>query len=180
MQVCKLERDLIDQIVELQVKLGYAYESTRFYYKVSSLNAMLGTDATSATALCELLEQSHALETSPLGEVRFGVHEDRIEVRIGPEGSKYVHEQVETPAFLQDLIDLFIAKHHPSKQDIVSLFAKHSSTYVVDDMPQGSEFDYAIHFGDAAVDAHYYCFKEEMGHVIYHRFAKEDYERLLD
>ena len=44
MDVARLEKDIIDQIVELQIKLGYAYESTRFYYKVSSLNSLIGTD----------------------------------------------------------------------------------------------------------------------------------------
>ncbi len=180
MDTAKLEKDLIDQIVELQVKLGYAYESTRFYYKVSSLNAMVGADAPDAASLCDMLAAEHALAGSVLGEVGFGTHEDRIEVRIPPQGAKYVHEHVETPAFLADLIGLFMSCHHPAKADICALFAKHSPSYVVDDMPEGSEFDYAVHFEDASVDAHFYCFKEEMGHVIYHRFVKEDYERLLD
>lgn len=180
MHTDKLEKDLIDQIVELQVKLGYAYESTRFYYKVSSLAAMVGADASDAPSLCQQLKDDHALESSPLGNVSFGTHEDRVEVRIGPQGSKYVHDNVEAPAFLVDLIELFMTQHHPSKEQILALFEKHSAGFVVDDMPAGSEFDYAVHFDDASVDSHFCCFKEEMGHVIYHRFAKEDYERLLD
>ena len=176
----RLERDIIDQIVELQVKLGYAFESTRFYYKTESLNALLGTAAPNARALCELLQREHALAGSPLGEVSFATHEDRVEVRVPPAGSLYVHEQVPAPAFLVDLIELFLTKHHPSKEEVLALFAKHSPSYVVDDMPEGSEFDYAVHFQDTQVDQHYYCFKEEMGHLIYHRFAREDYELLLD
>lgn len=180
MDTARLEKDIVDQMVELQVKLGYAYESTRFYYKVTSLNDMIGTDAPDAASLCEQLDAAGALKGSLLGKVTFGTHEDRVEVRVGPEGAKYVHEQVPAPAFLVDLIDLFLAKHHPTKKEIIALFAKHSDTYVLVDMPEGSEFDYAVHFEDASVDSHYYCFKEEMGHVIYHRFVREDYERLLD
>lgn len=180
MDTARLEKDIIDQIVELQVKLGYAYESTRFYYKVSSLNDLIGTDAADAPALCEQLAREHALAGSPLGDVRFGTHEDRVEVRVPPQGSKYVHEEVPTPAFLVDLIDLFLTKHHPAKEEIVGLFAKYSDDYVLVNMPEGAEFDYAMHFNDKSIDSHYYCFKEEMGHVIYHRFVKEDYERLLD
>lgn len=180
MDAQRLEKDIIDQIVELQVKLGYAHESTRFYYKAESLNAMLGTAEPDARSLCALLQREHALEGSPLGEVTFGTHEDRIEVRVPPAGSLYVHEQVPAPAFLVDLIELFLAKHHPSKDEVLALFAKHSASYVLEDMPPGSEFDYAVHFQDAALDQHYYCFKEEMGHLIYHRFAPEDYALLLD
>ncbi|MGN0072486.1 MAG: DUF3877 family protein [Coriobacteriales bacterium] len=179
MDAQRLEKDIIDQIVELQVKLGYAYESTRFYYKTESLNAMLGTSAPDAGSLCALLQRERALEGSPLGDVSFGTHEDRIEVRIPPAGSLYVHEQVPAPAFLADLIELFLTKHHPSKEEVMGLFAKHSASYAVDEMPPGSEFDYAVHFEDPGIDPHYYCFKEEMGHLVYHRFAREDYEQLL-
>ncbi len=180
MDVARLEKDIIDQIVELQIKLGYAYESTRFYYKVSSLNSLIGTDAPDATTLCKELTKAHVLDDSPLGNVTFGTHEDRIEVRIPPQGSKYVHEEVPAPAFLVDLIDLFLTEHHPAKEKIIGLFARYSDDYVLENMPAGAEFDYGMHFADPSIDSHYYCFKEEMGHVIYHRFVKEDYERLLD
>ena len=180
MDISRLEKDVVDQIVELQVKLGYAYESTRFYYKVESLNSLIGTDAPTAAALCELLSKQKALQDSPLGAVSYGVHADRIEVRIPPQGSKYVHEEVPAPQFLIDLIELFVTKHHPSKDEVIALFGKHSASYVLEEMPEGAEFDYGMHFEDQSIDTHYYCFKEEMGHLIYHRFAKEDYERLLD
>lgn len=180
MDASRLEKDIIDQIKELQIKLGYAYESTRFYYKVVSVNALAGTTATDAPGLCKELEAAGALKDSPLGDVSYGTHEDRLEVRIGPEGAKYVHEKVPTPPFLQDLIDLFLTKHHPGKDEVLALFEKHSPDYVVQNMPDGSEFDFGVHFEDPSVDPHYYCFKEEMGHMIYHRFVKEDYERLLD
>ncbi len=35
-------------------------------------------------------------------------------------------------------------------------------------------------FDDAEYDAYYYCVKMEMGHTIYHRFTKEDYQMLVD
>lgn len=180
MDAARLEQDIIDQIVELQVKLGYAYESTRFYYKAQSLNALVGASEPDAPSLCALLQREHALQGSPLGAVSFATHEDRVEVRVPPQGSLYVHEHVPAPAFLIELIDLFVTKHHPSKDEVIALFARHSPSYELQDMPAGAEFDYAVHFGDASVDSHYYCFKEEMGHLIYHRFAREDFERIVD
>ena len=44
----------------------------------------------------------------------------------------------------------------------------------------GTDFDYAVYFDDAEYDAYYYCIKMEMGHTIYHRFTKEDYQMLVD
>ena len=47
-------------------------------------------------------------------------------------------------------------------------------------MAPGTDFDYAVYFDDAEYDAYYYCVKMEMGHTIYHRFTKEDYQMLVD
>lgn len=41
----KLIKNIIDQIKEAQIKLGFAKETTRLYYPVESLNAMLGIHA---------------------------------------------------------------------------------------------------------------------------------------
>lgn len=181
MDIARLERDIVDQMVELQIKLGYASESTRLYYKPESLAALVGVAETDdAHALVAQLQGARTLADGPLGAVTFGTHEDRVEVRIPPQGARYVHEQVPEPPFLRALIDLFATRHHPAKDEVTALFAEHSPTYVVDDMPEGAEFDYAVHFGDDTVDAHYYCFKEEMGHLIYHRFTEADYLRLLE
>ena len=180
MNIDRLEKDLEDQIKELQIKLGYARESMRLYYKVSSLATLVGSQATTPEELCAELQNEQALSNSPLGALSLGIHQDRIEITIPPQGAQYVHEHVPTPPFLADLINLFLTKHHPSKEEILSLFAQYSSEYVLQDMPDESDFDFGVYFIDATIDPHHYCFKEEMGHMIYHRFLKEDYEALLD
>lgn len=180
MDTASLEQDIIDQMVELQIKLGYAHESTRLYYKPESLGMLVGVDeAHDASALVGQLQAENALAGSPLGEVSFGTHENRVEVRIPPQGALYVHEQVPEPPFLLDLINLFNAQHHPSQALILALFAKHGA-FNLEEMPPDADFDYAVHFCDVKIDSHYYCFKEEMGHTIYHRFAYGDYRLLLE
>ena len=47
-------------------------------------------------------------------------------------------------------------------------------------MDPGTDFDYAVYFDDETYDAYYYCIKMEMGHTIYHRFTKEDYQKLVE
>lgn len=41
-----------------------------------------------------------------------------------------------------------------------------------------SDFDYLIYFEDGQPDAYRYCLKEEVGHMIYHRYTKADYEQI--
>ena len=47
------------------------------------------------------------------------------------------------------------------------------------DDPIGMDFDYVIYFTDSSIDAYDYCIREEMGHTIYHRFARADFEALM-
>ncbi len=37
------------------------------------------------------------------------------------------------------------------------------------------EFDFWVRFSEENEDEYYYCFKDEGGHMIYHRFLPEDY-----
>ena len=180
--------NIIDQIKELQIKLGYARETVRLYYPVASLSALVNAepwdDAQSgedsyAASLCLKLRSHPALTVSPLGHLEFSVHDGRIMVSIPPEGVAYVHEQVPEPAFLRSLVTLFQEHHGCSLADVEAVFAKYSSHYICEKMPEGTDFDYCIRFQDGQVDNYYYCLKAEMGHMIYHRFTKADYEQIV-
>lgn len=174
----KLIKNIIDQIKESQIKLGYVKETVRLYYPVSSLGAILETPFSDEREVLERLNSDPFLEKSVLGPLVFHAHKGRIEVRIPPEGAEYVHENIETPQFLADIIELFGKQHSCSMEEICKVFEKYSDDYVCEKMPEGADFDYALYFRDAGIDAYYYCVKEEMGHTIYHRFSKEDYLEL--
>lgn len=171
----RLIKNMTDQVKELQIKLGYARESVRLYYPVSSLNVLLGTKETDIRAFLKVLRKSEQLQKSGLGPLKFSGQGDRIEVGISPEGVEYVYQNVETPAFLTELISLFQKHHHCQIQEICRLFESFCADYKCEKMPEGSDFDYVLYFPDSSVDEYYYCIKEEMGHTIYHRFTKEDY-----
>ena len=164
----------MDQVKELQIKLGYAKETVRLYYPLSSLEMLVGT---SADLIGELNDEI-SLQNCGLGQVKFTLHKSRVEVNIPPEGTEYVHQHVEASAFLVDLIDLFQKHHHCEMEDVRAVFARHGN-YVSEKMPEGTDFDYVMYFEDQTVDEYYYCIKMEMGHTIYHRFMREDYEALL-
>lgn len=125
----KLIKNIIDQIKEAQIKLGFAKETTRLYYPVESLNAMLGIHTDNDEEMLKALGSSDLHDTE-LGQLHFSAHKGRIEISVPPEGAAYVHEHVEEPAFLKAMIELFRQNHHCSVADIRALFESFSKDYV--------------------------------------------------
>lgn len=171
----KFLKNITDQVKELQIKLGYAREVVRLYYPAASLNVLLGLEGRTAGELAALMNREPSLTEGRLGRLEFSVHKERVEVHVPPEGVQYVHDCVETPSFLKDMIEFFQNHHHGTLEEICGIFASYSENYHCDRMPEGADFDYVIYFEDSSIDEYYYCIKEEMDHTIYHRFTKEDY-----
>ena len=179
MNIDKLTENIVDQIKEAQIKLGYAKETVRLYYPAQSLCALMGIEPMDTNPLLDYLRETSDLSHGPLGELGFTAHKGRIEVKIPPQGAEYVHLQVPEPKFLAELIGFFGSHPHCHLEDIRKIFARFSDNYVCEKMPEDADFDYVLYFPDGNVDAYYYCVKEEMGHTIYHRFTKEDYQALV-
>ena len=174
-----LIQNVIDQIKEAQLKLGYAEETIYLYFPLESLNSILQTDYKEEESLLEALRQAPAFSGSKLGELKFRLHRKRIEIRIPPQGARYVRDCVQDPPFLEELIHIFSHSHDLTIEEVKACFEKFDDSYVCEEMPPGSEFDYVLYFEDADIDAYRYCVKMEMGHIVYHRFTPADYERLL-
>lgn len=173
-----LIQNIIEQVKEAQIKLGYVKETVRLYYPLSTLNMMLDVQAESEEEMLRILREQ-CVKSSFLGTLIFSAYKQRIEVCVPPEGAEYIHVNVPEPEFLMAMIELFRQNHHCTLEDIRNLFASFSGDYVYHRMPEGSDFDAVFYFKDAKIDAYYYCIKEEMGHTIYHRFTKEDMIELL-
>lgn len=58
------------------------------------------------------------------------------------------------------------------KEDILAIFQKEAKDIRVGDMHNG-EFDFWVRFPEENEDEYYYCFKDEGGHMIYHRFCRK-------
>ena len=196
-----LERSLIDVIKEEQAKLGYYREDIRLYYPLSSLNHFLGMDV-NADKMQKILEGTgenvdetrnivegkeagsataepivagmNATLSDKLGMVEVSHRGDRFCFHILPEGVEYVHENTKENEFIRELVNL-VAKHGCTINQIYELFTARSDRVGREKMDNG-EFDERIWFEDDADDPYYYCFKQEGGHMIYHRFLPEDYE----
>lgn len=178
MKAEKLIQNIIDQIKEAQLKLGFARETMRLYFPVDSINAIMENNYSDSKELLNALEQDEKLKNSVLGNITFSGHDGRIEVRIPPEGVVYVKTNVYDPLFLKKLLQLFENNHHLTIEEICECFASVDVHYRCSKMKPGSDFDYVLYFENKQIDPYYYCVKMEMGHTIYHRFVRADYEKL--
>lgn len=179
MNISGFIKNITDQVIEAQLKLGYAKECIRLYYPVTSLNTVLGTNFLESDEMCDALKDAFDSDSTLKG-ISFCAHEDRIEVRISADGTEYIHKNIKASDFLRDIIELF-SNHHGLKLDeIKAVFGKFSSDYKCEKMPEGSDFDYVLYFCDKTIDEYYYCVKMEMGHTIYHRFTQADYFMLTN
>ena len=178
MKTDKLIENVTEQIKEAQLKLGFAREVIRLYFPIDSLCRLLQMEYCCGQELLAILESDKEFEDTVLGRIRFFLCGNRIEVRISPEGADYVHRQVPDPPFLVSIIQLFRENHTLTIEEICGCFQRFDSHYVCERMEPGTDFDYVLYFADHHPDPWYYCIKMEMGHTIYHRFTKEDYQAL--
>lgn len=175
-----LIENIIEQIKELQLKLGFAEETIRLYFPVSSLCSLLKLSQRSSEELLSTLEREEAFRHTVLGAITFSLcAENRMEVRVSANAAVYVHEHVSDPPFLASIIELFQNNHHLEIEEICACFARFSDHYVCEEMEPGADFDYVLYFADQKPDAWYYCVRMEMGHTIYHRFTETDYRSLF-
>ena len=130
-------------------------------------------EAGSATAE-PIVAGMNATLSDKLGMVEVSHRGDRFCFHILPEGVEYVHENTKENEFIRELVNL-VAKHGCTINQIYELFTARSDRVGREKMDNG-EFDERIWFQDDADDPYYYCFKQEGGHMIYHRFLPEDYE----
>lgn len=175
MKLEALIQNMTDQIKEAQLKLGYARETMRLYYPLSSLMRcwkMQGDGYPGSWR--RRYGMSWRQKNEKMGDTQIRIHADRIVFTIPPDFVEYVHEQVPEPPFLKELIQLFREKHACTKEEITAVFEKFGA-YECRQMPDGMDFDYVIYFTDSSIDAYDYCIREEMGHTIYHRFARLDF-----
>ncbi len=169
----RLKRNIMDVIKESQIKLGYEYGSMQLYYPLTTLNRMMKTEL-SEGQMEELLQQFVQYVKDDLGTVEYSARSARFAFNISAEGVKYVHETLEASPFLTELV-MRSAGGHISIDEMISIFRKYSECVVVEEINNG-EFDCVVYFKDGKPDDYRYCLHDEGGHVIYHRFSKEDYQ----
>ncbi|MBR5231883.1 MAG: DUF3877 family protein [Clostridia bacterium] len=174
MDYSALERNIIEVMEEQQAKLGFDGETVNLFYPVDSVAMMLGVDSREQT-LTEALKGFCAYAEEKLGEISCAIYDGRVSFAIPAKGGQYVSSRLKENSFIVRLVRL-VASHRASIKQIIDLFKEYSDKVCVRKMPAHEEFDYLVFFSDGTPDSFWYCLKEEMGHVTYHRFTKADFE----
>ena len=157
MNLKALEKDICYVIKEEQIKLGFRKESISLYYPLSSLNSILETEC-----------------NAEFGDIDVSVKGERFCIKLPDTASEYVNNTTEKTGFLYDLIAT-VSRHGITIEDVKKVFEGYSSHVHFETM-EHEEFNYLIYFEDGTPDDSYYCFTEEGGHLIYHRFSKNAYK----
>lgn len=176
MNFLKLQKNIIDVIVEEQVKLGYCKETIRLYYPIQSLNRFLETDF-EIEEMKNALKQFSVFVSDSLGEIEISNKNARFCILIPPAGVEKVYQNRGDVSFLSDFVSV-ISKHGGSFEEICEVFWKHSEEVHIEKVDNG-EFDYLVYFENGTPDEYCYCITDEGCHFIYHRYTKEDYEDFL-
>ncbi|MBR1592549.1 MAG: DUF3877 family protein [Ruminococcus sp.] len=160
-----LEKNLIDNICEAQLKIGYEKRPISFNYTSKSLCHILGVNTVNDDILAEF-------KSDKIGAISFRAIKSGYCITVSETGTEYVHENYKG-GFIADLIDT-VRQHGKSVDDVFDVFNKYGKVCI--QKSNNEEFDWLVYFENGIPDSYYYCITDEGLHVTYHRFIKEDYE----
>lgn len=167
-----LLKNLIDMIMEAQIKLGCEETAVSFYYPLDSLCTILG-EKLSYDEMRAALSDFCKYANSALGSIEVTLDDERFCLRVPAEGAKYVHEKVTGYDFLEEFINRICLPC--TIDDLLCVFKKYSDNVKCVKADE-DEFDYVVYFADGVPDNYFYCIQLEMGHASYHRFTPGDYK----
>ncbi len=188
--ISALKENIIDQVLEIHLKLGFYAETIHLYYPVRSVKNLVDPDA-----------QIHIKDLiSSLRKADFGFPEDlvflyasgRVCISVPPAVSAYIRDNYKMSDFFVKLLTYISHDEHghlhedPANdtesvipEDFQAFLDNTGQPYCID-IPSGSEgFDFAVRFEDPDYDHYCYCFRKEGGHITYHRFTPADYRELF-
>lgn len=172
-----LKQNIIDVVVEEQIKIGYQKESIQLYYPVKSVTNLLGTETLAPLELINILDSFKTYTENDPGKLEYTLRkDDRVCFIISEEAVENIHNKTSDKGFLKDFIEQ-IRQHSTTIEDIKKIFSRYSSEFHCEELNNG-EFDYLLWFESGIPDSYKYCINFEGDHVTYHRFTKKDFEDL--
>ena len=175
----RLEQNIMDNIYEAQIKLGYDYHAVSLNYTIHQLNNLLGTDL-SPEELKTVLEEFINYSDVP-GDIGIARYSRGYCLTISAEGAAFVHKKYPHEGFLPELIDI-LRRHDITFEDVFDVFRNYSDSVCIE-KSSDEEFEWLVYFRDGDPDSYRYCFASEECidggcHISYHRFTQEDYRDL--
>ncbi len=174
-----LSDHIIDTLKEWELKMGQIDSDIRLYYPPDSVCDFLGLPLQmEEQVLIAKVKEYLNTQTPFLGVVKVVPAKDhRIGVVIPREGSTYVAEHMDTPVFLQNLLQVLKQQSLQAIKDYFADYAgKHGGQMIEETEDDG--IGCVLYFDKDDIDPYVYCFDSDAFGVTYHRFSRSDYEKL--
>lgn len=176
MNFARLEKNLIDNIKEAQIKLGWDDRPMSLNYMNTSLANILDGKF-SENDLAEFCRYSE----KKLDKINIRPIKDGYCFTISAKGMAYVNSLNENYGFITELIET-VRNHCRSIEDAIAVFRRYSENIAIED-GDGEEFDCLVYFADGIPDEYVYCLTAEPCiegcHIAYHRFIREDFHDIF-
>lgn len=169
-----LQRNIIDNVLECQVKLGRASMPVSFYYPDTSLCQLLSCEQATLQEACHAfcIDTRDSLGGVVIDEVpsepgRFGL-------TVPAKGVDWINEHYEASPFTRAFVEE-VKRPGQTLEGMVAFFKSFSDQVLVD---RESDEEWAISFATDEVDPYVYHIEKNVFGLEYHRFTKEAYADL--
>lgn len=169
-----LERNLIDNILECEIKLGHASLAISFYYPKNSLFELLDCIEQD---LDKKIKEFQEKELEKLGYIEIKElpnEKGRYGVTIPAKGVDFVSSNYVPTDFMKSFVHE-IKKTGSTLDSMKKFFEQFSEDVVVEKV---NNEEWAIWFQDESIDPYVYYIEQNLFGLEYHRFTKKAYEEL--
>lgn len=165
--------DILNNVKESQIKLGYSFADYTLYYPIDALNRIIGQNLNANELnkgiIDECVKNQNLAGFWQVEETK----DNRLCIIVPKEGVRYICEKYKNE-FLEDFVNVIISKN-VSIDDIKSVFEKYSKDYACIKKEDEEELEYVLSFKDKSIDPYVYVVHFELGQVSYHRFLEKEY-----
>ena len=174
MRMMDLEKNIIDNILECQVKLGMADLPVSFYYPQASLIELLVCNNETLNLELEKFKKKECNSLGRLEIEELKNERGRYVITVPAEGVRWVNANFAPSEFMQAFI-AEIKCPGITLGDLINIFKKFSDKVNVN---QVGDNEWALSFENLEVDPYVYHIEKNCFGLEYHRFTHKAYELL--
>lgn len=167
-----LERNIIDNILECQVKLGMADLPIRFYYPQASLIELLECSNETLNQEIEKFKKKVCNSLGRLEIVELKNEKGRYGITVPVEGIKWVYANFTPSEFMQAFI-AGIKSPGITLEEVIHIFKRFSDQVNVN---QVNDHEWAVSFENPDIDPYVYHIEKDCFGLEYHRFSHKAYK----
>ncbi len=171
----KLERNLIDNILESEVKLGRTNSSITFYYPEDSLTELLDCSSVELPLKIAAFIENEEDHLDNIIIEELGNEKGRYAVKISEKALDWVHNNYQPSDFMKEFVEE-IRKPDKTLEGIAELFRKYSPEVVISKV---NTDEWAFAFKEDTIDPYVYHIEQNIFGLEYHRFTRQAYEKMM-